>query len=86
MKLFLTLLFSNVIFLHVFSQYDQYNAPAFIENKGQIADEDGNIRKDVHFMANFNNLSVFFTDQGVVYYYQKYKGFQEEQSGSYDAG
>ncbi|MEX2593766.1 MAG: hypothetical protein WD426_13415 [Anditalea sp.] len=44
---------------------------SFIENKGQITDESGEYRDDVHFVAQFPGVNVFFTDEGVVYYFKK---------------
>ena len=43
----------------------------FEENKGQIYDEAGKFRDDVHFVANFSGANVFFTDAGVVMRFYK---------------
>jgi hypothetical protein len=42
----------------------------FVENRGHIYDYDGVQRNDVHFYHVTNNMTIFFTDKGVVYYFQ----------------
>ena len=43
----------------------------FEENKGQIFDESGKFRDDVFFVAKFSGANVFFTNEGVVFYFYK---------------
>jgi len=43
----------------------------FEENKGQIFDETGKFRSDVYFVSNFSGANVFFTNEGVVFYFKK---------------
>ena len=43
----------------------------FEMNKGQLSDENGNAADHVHFSTRFNGLNIFFTSNGVVYYYKE---------------
>jgi hypothetical protein len=45
----------------------------FEENKGQIFDESRKFRSDVHFVARISNASVFFTENGIVFYFKEIK-------------
>ncbi|MDY0142466.1 MAG: hypothetical protein RBR97_11295, partial [Bacteroidales bacterium] len=55
----------------------------FEENKGQIFDEDGKFRSDVYFVSNISGASVFFTNEGVVFYFKKIESseFDKIRSG-----
>ena len=53
-------------------QQTDYNVnQGFIENKGQIFDEAGKFRSDVYFVSYISGTSVFFTNEGVVFYFKK---------------
>src|SRR5690554_2367051 len=41
----------------------------FVENKGQIHDVSGKFRNDVHFVIQFSDKNIFFTDKGIVHHY-----------------
>ena len=43
----------------------------FIENKGQIADMDGNLRPDILFTTHSKGVNLFFTKNGISYQFQK---------------
>jgi hypothetical protein len=43
----------------------------FEKNLGQIYDESGKFRDDVHFVAKFSEANVFLTENGVVFYFKK---------------
>ena len=43
----------------------------FEENIGQVFDESGKFRNDVYFVAHFSGANVFFTNEGVVFYFNK---------------
>ncbi len=43
----------------------------FIENKGQVADQDGKSRADIKFTAQSNGVNLFFTGDGIYYQFTK---------------
>lgn len=40
----------------------------FIENKGQITDNKGNIRTDIKYYIKGSGMDMYFKDDGVYYY------------------
>jgi len=42
----------------------------FVENRGQIYDEDREPRPEVQFVADFPDVDLFFTSEGVVFYFR----------------
>ena len=73
MKIYLIGLLLLAIPIISFSQSvpDFNSTQGFAENKGQIFDEAGKFRNDVYFVANFSGANVFFTNEGVVFYFIK---------------
>jgi len=69
--LFLTSLLVLIISITGFCQgipFDSDNhIPAFIENKGQIVDQDGNPRDDVQYSFFDHQISVFLLKDGISY-------------------
>ncbi len=54
-------------------------ASGFIQNNGQIYDEELNIRDDVFFVSSFNNMNIFFTNKGIVYHFYKIEASKYNQ-------
>ncbi len=44
----------------------------FIENKGQIVDINGNLHPEIFFKTELNNSQLYFTKNGVRFYFYKY--------------
>ena len=55
--------------------------PLFVRNKGQIADQEGRTRPDVHFSLHSRGLKLFFTTQGFSYQFVKTSKQVEELEG-----
>jgi len=43
----------------------------FEENKGQIYDDLGKFRRDVYYVSEYSGAKVYFTNEGVVFYFNK---------------
>ena len=70
--LLITLLFSLSIYAEkpTEQQQEQYqlqrNELRFTENKGQVADLEGNLRPDILFTAQSNGVKLFLTKTGMA--------------------
>lgn len=55
----------------------------FEKNIDQVIDDKGNLRKDVHFYTQINGATLFFTNNGLVYSFNK---FQHSKADSIQLG
>ncbi len=58
---------------------EDISSNGFIQNNGQIYDEELNIRNDVLFVSSFNNMNIFFTTKGIVYHFYKIEASKYNQ-------
>lgn len=54
---------------------------AFIQNIGQIGDGNGGLHPEVLFKSSFNDVTLFFKKDGIVYLFNKYETVPNEESG-----
>lgn len=52
----------------------------FVENKGQVADADGKLHPEVLFKSDYNDASLFFKDNGIVYMFTKFDSVSTDES------
>jgi hypothetical protein len=52
----------------------------FVENKGQIADSDGKLHPEVLFKSVYNDATLFFKNNGIVYLFTKFDSVSTEES------
>ena len=68
-------IFFNFYFINIKAQsqidISKPTGIGFEENKGQIYDEAGKYRNDVHFVARFSGANIFFTNEGVIFHFYK---------------
>ncbi len=85
---FLSLLFGKEVIAQPLQTDDFIPSGKFIENKGQIADFDGNIHNEIQYYIKSQNLQVYFKKDRISFYlvkgnpkYQNQQSFktQEEQ-------
>lgn len=54
-----------------YKNFSQFNSTRIIENKGQLADKDGNISNNVKFYLQSGNLTAYFTKNSIIYTFHK---------------
>lgn len=57
------------IFANNFDNAINFQTSGFEKNVGQIYDDKGEFRKEVHFVAQFPEMNIFFTEKGLVMYF-----------------
>lgn len=76
--LFFAILFSSGLFaqtaqpqLSAYNQKLQSSSLVFMENKGQVADDKGNVRPDILFTANSGGAKLYFSSNAIHYQFTK---------------
>ena len=62
------------------STINQNSKQGFIENKGQIADADGNLHPEVLYKTQKNNATLFLKKNSVVFLFNKFETVPTEES------
>src|SRR6185295_9478520 len=55
-------------------QFNQQSSLLFIENKGQIADQNGKQRKDINFKLEASGMNVFIGNGAIHYQWSRSEG------------
>ena len=61
-------------------EMQQPNTSCFIKNEGQIGDGEGQLHPEVLFKSSFNDVTMFFKNDGIVYLFNKYEKIPTEES------
>ena len=52
---------------------NSFPTSTFIENKGQIADKEGNLRSEILFTSNISGANIYFKNNSVEYQFYKFE-------------